>query len=397
MRRWTTISLATLSLSGCGEPTAGRLYAELVKTYSAATALHSEATLTLSVLPADDRRPPRRVRIVTDYQAPNRLRAESYLAPDDLDSLVVSDGQFVWQRVVEADGGGVIRAAAPEALSGLLGESGPVLPGTLPGLDIVGELRLLSGTAPEPDALTLTLGDDLEEIGGQRCRMVTVRSDDAPEHRLAIGDDGLLHRVTVSLEQPGAPGRMQIVWEAAQVELNGAIAANRFAYQPPASVRVVEGATLAAALDKLTYRLDSPLPKVTLKRLAGGSLELGSLVGKPILIDFWATWCGPCAAQQPVLQELHEQYGDRVQMLMVSTEPAAKVAPVVKQRGLTLTQLLDPDQAAHRAFRVDSFPTTFLIDAQGILRHVHVGFDPAGSAARLREELDGLLTTPAAP
>lgn len=121
----------------------------------------------------------------------------------------------------------------------------------------------------------------------------------------------------------------------------------------------------------------SPAPDFTLRRLDGGELQLSSLRGKAVIVDFWDTWCPPCRKAMPHLQELSETYSDDLVVVGVAfgREGEAKVRSYIKDNGLTFEMVLfNNDPGLIRAFGgLQSIPTTFLIDADGIIREKWVG------------------------
>jgi thiol-disulfide isomerase/thioredoxin len=138
------------------------------------------------------------------------------------------------------------------------------------------------------------------------------------------------------------------------------------------------------------------------------------LAGKVVLIDFWATWCPPCRKELPEIQKLIEDFDKRGQAdvvviaLSLDERPSdlAGVRTLVEQslseQKLTLARgqvgrvALDPTGALGKVFDVGAIPTVVILDRQGVVRMVHVGYDPeADVRAVLTKEIDSLLTPPA--
>ncbi|MCK5688158.1 TlpA family protein disulfide reductase [Myxococcota bacterium] len=118
------------------------------------------------------------------------------------------------------------------------------------------------------------------------------------------------------------------------------------------------------------------LPHFSLPGLAGAAMDSHQLEGQVVLIDFWATWCGPCVASMPHLQELHEELGDKgFTLLSVSTEPEniQGVQSFVKEKKLTFPVFMDTQGSLQRRLQVTTLPTAILIDQKGIVRDVFVG------------------------
>lgn len=122
--------------------------------------------------------------------------------------------------------------------------------------------------------------------------------------------------------------------------------------------------------------LDHPAPPLRLPKYRGGSFFLGDQLGKIVVLDFWATWCGPCLQQMPLLMDLQRKYPDVV-VVGINGEDNKALDEVVGDHA-PYTIALDEEQSSWRKYFVVALPTTFVIDPQGIIRHVELGLgDPA--------------------
>lgn len=112
------------------------------------------------------------------------------------------------------------------------------------------------------------------------------------------------------------------------------------------------------------------LPAVTLHDASGAPLDLAALAGRPLVLNFWATWCPPCDEEMPALEALyHDERDGGVQVIAVNLQEAPDVvAGYAAARGLTLPLLLDGDGVLATELDVTYLPTTFFVDAQGIIR-----------------------------
>jgi thiol-disulfide isomerase/thioredoxin len=108
--------------------------------------------------------------------------------------------------------------------------------------------------------------------------------------------------------------------------------------------------------------------------LEGETLSLSDFEGMPLLVNFWATWCPPCLAEMPLIQDYADQYQDQLVVLAINAgEDEAVVRNFVTQQNLELTFLLDPTNSAARYYRVYGFPTSLFFDDDGVLQSTHIG------------------------
>jgi thiol-disulfide isomerase/thioredoxin len=116
-----------------------------------------------------------------------------------------------------------------------------------------------------------------------------------------------------------------------------------------------------------------PAPDFALEQLGGGRVALADLRGKPVIVDFWATWCAPCEESIPVLVEFQKKYAGRVHVLGVSVDwEREAVAPFAKEHGMNYPVLFG-DESLALDYGAPGFPALFVIDAQGLIAEAHVG------------------------
>lgn len=116
-------------------------------------------------------------------------------------------------------------------------------------------------------------------------------------------------------------------------------------------------------------------PDFELSDLNGQSVSLSDFRGQQVLLNFWATWCGPCRFEMPFLEQVHrEQSADGLVVLGVNIgETTEEVEQFAADFGLSFTVLLDSDQQVALMYNVRSIPTTLLIDKDGIIRDRKIG------------------------
>ncbi len=147
--------------------------------------------------------------------------------------------------------------------------------------------------------------------------------------------------------------------------------------------RVPDGA--AAAVESIPLQ-GHPAPDFTLQTLDGKTLRLSDLRGNAVVLNFWATWCPPCQAEMPELQAVHDAYstGGLIVLGVNQSEEPATVRAFLDERGLTFPVVLDSQYAASQLYQVNSLPTTFFIDRNGVIHGVVIG---QMNAALLKQQL----------
>jgi thiol-disulfide isomerase/thioredoxin len=111
-----------------------------------------------------------------------------------------------------------------------------------------------------------------------------------------------------------------------------------------------------------------PAPAISLADTSGHSVELSELQGKLVIVNLWATWCGPCLREMPSLERLQSRLGERVAVLAVSEDRGGNktVEPFIAKLGLKSVKIyIDPKSEVGHAFGVRGLPTSFLIDREG--------------------------------
>jgi peroxiredoxin len=206
-------------------------------------------------------------------------------------------------------------------------------------------------------------GDRIVAIDGVRVAAPAQVSRGVAIHK--VGDT-----VTVSLERMGTPFTAAIVLGAR-----------------PASDELVR-----------MHLVGAPAPAwVNVTAPSGAPSSVASLKGKVALIDFWASWCGPCRLVAPRLNALKDRLGPQgLAVIGITTDDAEVAAVFAEKHRMRYPSVIDNDGETSRAYGISGLPTMVLIDRRGIVRDVFVGFDPNGDA-RLEAAIKKLLAEPAPP
>jgi peroxiredoxin len=131
------------------------------------------------------------------------------------------------------------------------------------------------------------------------------------------------------------------------------------------------GAVSAAPLAPTTLA-----PDFTLRTLDGQNLRLGEQRGRVVLVNFWATWCGPCRQEMPHLNKLYEKYKSSGFVLLGVNvdDDSQQAAGVASKLGVKFPVLPDSDKRVSRQYDLSAMPSTVLIDRDGKVRYLHRGY-----------------------
>ncbi len=150
--------------------------------------------------------------------------------------------------------------------------------------------------------------------------------------------------------------------------------------------RLLLGSTLALGLmtsgAATAVSLQDSAPDFTLKTLQGGNLRLEEYRGQVVLLNFWASWCGPCRQEMPILDRLHQRYEETgFAVLGVNVEgETAPAQKIVDKTNVTFPVLIDEAQSISELYKLEAMPSTVVIDRDGVIRYIHRGYKPGDEA-----------------
>jgi peroxiredoxin/outer membrane lipoprotein-sorting protein len=232
-------------------------------------------------------------------------------------------------------------------------------------LATLGKSSLSKTTLNKKNALLITFADKKD---GSILKVVV----DAKEYKV----------LQVSMIPPGGQGEM--LFKATSLEVNPTFPEGTFAFTPPPDAKEYTP-------QKEQNLEGQPAPDFSLQSLDGKTYKLSDLKGKVVLIDFWATWCGPCKEELPFIEKLHKEFsGKGLVVLGINDEDKATIQQFVNQQKLTFTNLLDSGAAVARAYKVNAIPRVILIDKDGKIVKDITGYSPENEKV-LRELIEKLL------
>ena len=136
----------------------------------------------------------------------------------------------------------------------------------------------------------------------------------------------------------------------------------------------------------------APAPDFALKSATGENLRLSEYRGDVVMINFWATWCGPCRQEMPLLDELYSRY-QRVGFNLLGVnidDDAGRAMQMVDDLDVSFPVLFDTQKEVSKLYDVQAMPVTVLVDREGRIRHVHHGYKP-GYEDKYLDQIRALL------
>ncbi len=386
------------------ESKARGLLEEMAKAYKALPAYSDQGQFGLT-LTVEGKVQKQSMPLSLTFVRPNRMD----LKTDPV--RVVSDGKTITTTVSPLKK--FMAIPAPGAITPGTFREGPVgavLFGSTAGPPMHILVSMLVADDPVKEILKLggTLkSEDDRDVAGTACQALLIDQEQGADYRLLVDSKTKLLKgveVVVDAEamMKGAPVKQKIEisqfgWYPGTITTKEP-GRDAFAYQPPEGFTKVETfATKAEEQEGLAEKMiGKPAPDFTLMVYDGPgktkTLSKADLAGKVVMIDFWATWCGPCMIELPEVQKMIEAYADRDKDVLIvalsqdskPTEPAAVrklIEETLEAKKITLTGSPvgiighDPDGTVGSAFNVTGLPTVVILDGKGVVQSVHVGYN----------------------
>lgn len=246
---------------------------------------------------------------------------------------------------------------------------------------VMNEFFIQDPFSDETGAGSVSLLDTLT-VGGVECENWLVNYAGGSSAEWALGlDDHLPRRVErIFTDREGNPGT--VVLEMRDLQVSTGMEEARFRPDFPADAAVTIYSSFLTP--------GTPAPPWTLTGSRGEEVSLEDLRGKVVILDFWATWCGPCIAVMPEIQSIHENYSeDRVIVYGVNVWENGDPVAFMDENGFTYGLLLEGDNVAED-YRVTGIPTIYVVDPRGVIAYVEVGANP-NIGQLLKSAVDSLI------
>lgn len=162
--------------------------------------------------------------------------------------------------------------------------------------------------------------------------------------------------------------------------------------RPALAGLALTGMALTLSAPAAAVTVQDSAPDFTLKSLEGANLRLEEYRGQVVLINFWASWCGPCRQEMPLLDRLHQRYEDTgFAVLGINVEgEAAPAQELIDRIPVTFPVLIDEGQLVSELYRLEAMPSTVVVDRDGVVRYIHRGYKP-GDEAKYVEVVKSLI------
>jgi len=179
-------------------------------------------------------------------------------------------------------------------------------------------------------------------------------------------------------EQRAALGamKMEMTETHKKIEINPVLSDTTFSFVPPEGVQLVgQFGPPQMKTDEKSQLTGKPAPDFILKEIDGKETKLADFKGKVLIVDFWATWCGPCRTEIPTFIVLQSQYASKgFSMIGISVDEQSEKAKTFAADNKMNYPILMADEKVKRDYGgISTIPTTFVIDKKGIIRDSHVG------------------------
>lgn len=151
-------------------------------------------------------------------------------------------------------------------------------------------------------------------------------------------------------------------------------------------------ALLFSAVSASALQAGANAPEIGLEDQNGAQVRMSELRGKVVVVDFWASWCGPCRQEIPFLNELQAEFGDDLVIIGVNLDrDEDNMEEFLEDNPMNFRVVHDEGQRVAARYRPERMPSSYIVDRQGVVRHVHLGFE-ASDRAEFRAHVAELIS-----
>ena len=236
----------------------------------------------------------------------------------------------------------------------------------------------------------ITLGGEQQLANGDKGRIVKFYSTGMYGHASILIDEksGVVQSITYdsdallqNMKAMGSSASMATPSSTtetySEIQENPTLPASLFKVSPPPGIKLSD-AYASAVVSPSPIAIGSRAPDFTVTTLDGKQVKLSSFRGKPVFLDFWATWCPPCRASLPHTQKLAANHGKEITVMAISDETVDAIKGFESQYKYTYPTYRDIDDSADKLYKVESIPTFVTIDAKGNVVHYQSGYSDDG-------------------
>jgi thiol-disulfide isomerase/thioredoxin len=306
---------------------------------------------------------------------PGKMRMDT--SAQGMSMSIVSDGDQTW--MYSSMGNEYTRKSAGMGAQGLM--EGMGIGSMMPN---VSDIHLSQKTAGEE---TITIDDQKHDCWVVRTEMGALDLPAAAKGGKVSGGTiitwfdkklflDLQQDVTMKVSVGGMDTETHIKTVKKDLVIDGPVAASTFVFTPPEGAKEVDKLSLFGGMGSTPDLAGKPAPDFTVQGLDGKPYSLASLKGKPVLLDFWATWCGPCRKAMPSVEKLFQDYKDQgLTVLAVDgAEDRQLVEDFLKTNPIASPAALSGETTILKDYDVTAFPTFVLIGADGKIADYQAGF-----------------------
>jgi thiol-disulfide isomerase/thioredoxin len=317
---------------------------------------------------------------------PGKMRLETNA--QGMSIIIVSDGDQTW--MYSSMGNEYTRKSAAMGPEGMM--EGMGLGGMMPNLS---DIRLTQKTTGEE---TITLDGQKHDCWVIRTDMGALELPAAPKGaKLSdaifttwIDKKTLLdlqRDVTMKVSVGAMSTDTHIKTVKKDLVIDGPIADSTFSFTPPEGAKEVDKLSLFGGISSTPELVGKAAPDFTVQSVDGKPYSLSSLKGKPVLLDFWATWCAPCRKAMPSIDKLFQDYKDQGLMVLGvdGAEERTLVQDFLKKTPMAHPAVLSGESTILKDYQVKAFPTFVLIGPDGKIADYQMGF---GGDEMLRDMLE---------